>query len=753
MFQIYLEDKTNNQYTELDVEDIDFTTVYSVADIKDISSKTDTITKNLKFKGTTRNNHAFGYAFHLNKNIDELNTNLLFYNYNPQNLVDCKVYEDSVLITRGSLRLIQTTTDVNGNITYDCIITGDVIQFNSLIGDLKLTDLDLSDMKHLYNSINIYNTWDAVKGERYVYPIINYGTNFKSNYDVNAYNYVYNRRDFKPAMYVNEIFKRIFSNVGFKYEIKGDDVFKDSFKKLILLNNDEEAVTKIENFYNFSMTSGQPYGDGTLKDTNAKNETIYLKYNGYDSSSYFTANSEWTRNHCDNSLFNVTTNFKFDGNAHVDFNLNYAPTFPPLANGTKCIISLQLVKRGYTKNVTGNSDNNNSFYYNTSFAVIAQTSREYISPLTFNNIKFDLEFKDVELKETEQFALRISIDNVSIANASNYFNINSSSLNMTRGTVEYKFGDEITPTLPAETKQLDFLNSIRKLFNFYVYADKDDQKKIIFEKYDDYYSLTDISELKSNAIDWTKKINHSSSFTVKSNIDIPKNYNFKFKTDGDFLNDNYKKKYNIGFGDYNLTDSSGITEKKDVEVLFSATPTVRISNFPVDIPMIYKLNGASIEPVKNNLRLLYYNGKVPTKKYWVGYDIYNSGNNSYSFGINETKTEAGVAYSYLLDSDLKVVGDLHFYKPYEKYDEISESSNVKYSYDNYINQITELTNPNVIYVECKAYLTPNDINNLDLKIPVFIDTGTNGYAYFKVLEVSYTSSDSPTNLKLQKIAI
>jgi hypothetical protein len=69
----------------------------------------------------------------------------------------------------------------------------------------------------------------------------------------------------------------------------------------------------------------------------------------------------------------------------------------------------------------------------------------------------------------------------------------------------------------------------------------------------------------------------------------------------------------------------------------------------------------------------------------------------------------------------------------------------------YKNQLKELTNPNIYTVECNAYLNEIDINQLDLKVPVFIDMGDKGQAYFKILSVEYGDNSTPSKVILQKI--
>lgn len=109
--------------------------------------------------------------------------------------------------------------------------------------------------------------------------------------------------------------------------------------------------------------------------------------------------------------------------------------------------------------------------------------------------------------------------------------------------------------------------------------------------------------------------------------------------------------------------------------------------------------------------------------------------------------------NYYVDGSGVVQSDLHFGQPvlfYFPYD--SDYANAPTSYQDYfIGQITDLTNPDVTYIECNVLLNAIDIANLDLRIPVFIQTGKYNASYFKVLKVEYEGAVSPSKVSLQRI--
>jgi hypothetical protein len=57
--QIFLIDK-DGSYAQLELESLDFSTTFSINDIKDISKRKDTISKNIKILWTKNNNRVLG---------------------------------------------------------------------------------------------------------------------------------------------------------------------------------------------------------------------------------------------------------------------------------------------------------------------------------------------------------------------------------------------------------------------------------------------------------------------------------------------------------------------------------------------------------------------------------------------------------------------------------------------------------------------------------------------------------------------
>src|SRR5690606_16773765 len=121
----------------LDVESIDFNTIFKLENIQDITKREDSITKNFTLKGTKNNNNVLGYLYNLSKfSAETLATNL-----EPNRKIKCQLFENNIQIISGSL-LIQDIEIKNGDITYNCIIVGEVVSFLNDISDRYLHELD-----------------------------------------------------------------------------------------------------------------------------------------------------------------------------------------------------------------------------------------------------------------------------------------------------------------------------------------------------------------------------------------------------------------------------------------------------------------------------------------------------------------------------------------------------------------------------------------------------------------------------------
>jgi hypothetical protein len=762
-YKVFLIDELN--YVELDTENLDITTVFSVATYKDISVRKDNITKSVVFKGTKGNNAAFGSLFHLNKTVDTTLTNRLFFNYTPLRSISCVVYEDSMLVFKGSLRVIQVNISMDDQIFYETVITGNFIDFNNIVQDKYLADLDFSDLKHRYNSDVIFNSWDTQlqvtnsfgqqiivpfeKGKGYLYPFIDYGYLFKdtaSNADVNNIQIL----NFKPAIYVKEYFNRIFSQpglAGFTYEIKGSSEFQDKFNSLVIPDADDSLNYTFTGF--FEKFSKSPASDDHENGSNASGSkrAKLLLLNTFLPPPANTINPYITYYGSSRTILYVDRSVTTDASVNVLFSSLHchAPSH----------FHVQLVERNESTGTNALND----------WTVIADTKITVGSGDTLTNKSFSLSIGERRYEEGKQLGLRVytralipvlTPPDVDWVVASAELRFPKDEFTTITADIRVNDGDNsdlIAPKVPVNVKQIDFLKSVINLMNMYVYTTNENPKHLIFQKYDDYYAFATPENIRAGSLNWTNKIDLNGELKFVSNLTIPRSYQFTYKEDSDFLNSEYKNKYGELYGSFAFNDTYGVTDTQKLELIFSPTPPTQYSDSDRLHPALYKINNSTKQAAKTNIRILYYNGVKESVDYVVGKDTLVD--DAWTLEEIATKTAYGQVTDYWYNEINQPVEYLHFGRPKELYFPASaQHINADTAYHTYYsNKITELTNPNLFLVECKVLLNELDIANLDLKIPVFVDLGQYGHSYFKILKLEYINNYTPAEVLLQKIVL
>lgn len=765
-YQVYITDGID--VVELDTESIDINSVFAISDIQDIGARKDN-TKTIQFKGTKTNNNAFGTFFDLGRTSDFDYDNAILFNYNPLRKVTALVYDDTNLIFRGSLRIQEINIDKNGVPIYNTVLTGSLIDLKAAIQDRTLSDLDFSDLRHSYSISSITESWSSTTvgydvstsaftstpfqyGKNYVYPNIDYGNFFQDATSINQLH----MKNFKPAIYVREYFDRIFgqSNIsGFTYEIKGSSEFIDMFNHLIIPDNQIKYQSTIKGFVSTYSTplASLPFYFSTTAAW-AWNKLLWI---GEIQNPPTDIAGPLLNRHLGyyNHVLIVLRDFTTNGKIEISFNVNYIDTF--LVIKPRVLGALRFVKRPAEDNENGDSG----------WSEIARQEFYLLANAGVTNYSYTIDIGTTEYKEGEQIGIQLSTEYVDLFGNNQperrfiTYNVTNLKLSLPRDEsspitlqIQPAIGDYITPTPPINIKQIDFIKSIMHQFNLYCYTTMDNPKNMIFQKYDDYYVYSLPDYIKDSALDWTSKIDYNNGFKIKSNIDLPKSYLFTHKEDGDWFTDLYKKTYNETYGQFSFNDEYGLQDTKKVELIFS--PIVLISDTGTDrkYPALYTEDGGMKKVDKTNIRMGYYNGLQPCNPYTINYlssastivEVYSG--NTYPQFSNYYLTGEGTGTT--------VVNDIHFNQPRQVYCSLSDDYfTAPNSYQNYyINQVTNLTNPDVTYVECKALLNDIDISNLDLRTPIYINTGTMNGAYFKLLKVQYNGSDVPSQIQLQKIA-
>lgn len=783
MIRLFIEGK------ELDItEGFSHQITYAVDDLNNLDSKSTSFSKTIILPGTAKNNILLGNIFEFaNSNFTGLGENV-GYNFNASRSAKCRLDINGLTIIKGGLRLLEIVRD-GDSIEYEVAIFGELGSFFSKLSNKRLEDLDFGMYNHIYNDTNIQyywkdatdlilytdidtvivnmspdyfadiyqdlrdyftigdnveffdyysNTaygvsdiinivWDGVKTTLYFstpftsppgssfkakivnyekkgfgvyYPLIDYG-----NYSTNKIDYEI--KTFRPALHVYEYMDKIIKGAGYTWESKFFQT--DFFKRLIIPHS--EATLK-------TTTSDLFKGDASLLVQGNSTAPITLQDNLNITKIYgdaFTTNDDKTFTYS-----GVSTKFIFNFNVPVYVwvyqNRGFEITVSILKNG---------VSTGVSQTAYGNGASNFNFIFTNAGVVFANT---------------------------DTFAIEIVVDYYAGALIGTvYFAVANSVVNITSEypiTAPINIDDivEVNKAIPKNILQKDFFASILKMFYLMVTEDKYKSNHLKIEPWTWFYDLN-----KSSYIDWSMKLDRSQPIRIRPMSEAnARYYDIKYKSDIDYYNEFYKKKYNEGYGDVRYDNQLEFAkEASTTEVIFSATPLVGYPTKDKIVPSIFKWDGKVIgtleESVNSNIRIL--QKKVITEV--DEWDILDRGS------ILDSNTIYPYAGHF---DDPDVPGsDINFGATKELFFSLSAGALGNNLFNTfYSSYLAEITDKDSRLVIAKFKLNDTDIFNLDFgkfiyldgilyRLSKIVDYTPGEICTVELLRVIYTTYDNSVN--------
>lgn len=283
------------------------------------------------------------------------------------------------------------------------------------------------------------------------------------------------------------------------------------------------------------------------------------------------------------------------------------------------------------------------------------------------------------------------------------FNITSN--NPTETIVNYGEDIVIDDTIPKGIFQKDFFASIVKMFNLYVYEDKLVEKKLIIKPFIDFYDGT--------KIDWTDKVDRGSVIRIKPMSEFTaRYYDYKYKPDNDFYAENYRKKYNEGYGDFIFDSENEFVKEVDAtELIFAGTVLTQLTGTDKIYSTIYKKSNANAAEDKMDSVIRILQAKKVT------------GVTSWAMKNGATTLASYTAYGYAghVDDPFNCLNDINWGAPKELFFNAS-SYNVTSIFKGYWSEyIAEITDKDSKLLTCSLKLNEVDIYNLDFSKLIYID--------------------------------
>ncbi len=689
---------------------------YAIDDIKDFASRDTNYSKTIVIPGSASNNKVFGHIYefgssnHYGINMDDVNVG---YNFNPAKQAGCQIFINKIQVFKGVIRLMEIKVE-NGSIEYECSVFGELGGFVNQIGKLlnnKTLIEDLSkfgDYDQNWGSDVVTASWDRAYPSGVVYPLIDYGLckHDGNDYHLNA---------FRPAFFVKEICDEIVKNSGYTYESNFFNT--EIFKSLIIPNtkaNLEQIVDDLISAYSQGFTASDAIAVVQFSGYNVYLfdviDNAVFKYTGATTT---TGEVTIRGSFILNSTHQVNLRVYYAGGVIIDM---------PIASTGGVDVTFDVLE-SVQETITTNGEFYVQFASNSNFDV------------TTTDFSFDF-LSNSKLPSKASLGAYLSMQSL----------------------------------LPKGIEQKDFLQSICRMFNLYIFEDPIKTNHLIIEPYVDFYQtggsflqidtpndlllhgesgdpsgLLMLSDSGHENLDWTTKVDRSKPMSIKPMSELNSRYfDFLFTEDSDFHNEAYFKKYNESYGDRKLDSKFAFTDdRNEVKVIFSPSIPVARSGDEKLACALFAVNDGAEDPQDNNIRIMQFH-KITGVASWVIRGPYGSGD---PLGLLWSGTYYGFASH--LDHPVTPSNDISFGAPGELLFTIAgkyPSTNLFTSY--WGNYVAEITNRDSKLLSCYLHLKVEDISNLDFSRLIYIDGSL--WRLNKIIDYNPTENQT-TQVELLKV--
>ena len=267
---------------------------------------------------------------------------------------------------------------------------------------------------------------------------------------------------------------------------------------------------------------------------------------------------------------------------------------------------------------------------------------------------------------------------------------------------------QLKDAIPRNYLQKTFLSDIVKLFNLYIFEDKDKPKLIKIKPFPDFYN-----DNTNDPIDWGNKIDRSKPLQIMPMAELnARYYQFNYAKDNDFYNELYFKRYNETYGSRTYDSQFEFAkETEKVELQFAGTPLVGYVGEDKIYSTIMKRSATIEERTDSVIRIL--QTKVTT-----GVSSFNITNDAGTTLIAKTTY---IYAGHLNDPDAPT-NDLNFGATKELFFVLATGAlNVNQFNVYWSSYMAEITDPDSKIMECWVLLTAEDIDRLDFSQKYYID--------------------------------
>ena len=684
----------------------------SVDDFKNVAEKVQSYSKDFNLPGTKRNNLIFDNIYEITRTINSKDS------FNPYIQTQAILKEDGFTIFEGFLRLIEIK-DQNGELSYNVNLYSNAIALADILKGLTLSDLNFSELNHIYNAENIAKSnqgvlalVNALPPDSFAgatnatttnvlrYPLCNWNGKVRRNPTSTQVTAIGADPDnpaisnegiatfYRPWIKLKYIIQNIFKAAGFTYT----STFFDSaeFSNLYMdfnwgSNNqptafDEQAVIQ----YKTSSASNFATPSGSFK-------TMIFPATSYSSNPSPLP-----------SQVNASTGVVTSDRAGLIVTLNMF-FFSVVNNTDQYSVTVELVSVDSSSSVT-------TVHYTQSYTSVAAGTVShflYYVPTVFTlntNDTLFFRFRDDGGSNFTEQVFQSGISGID-------YNIQGDAIAQ-EGLLNKHRG---------KLKQWDFFKDILTMFNLVTIQDKTNPKNLIIDTYDNTF----LNNTSSVTYDWTEKVD-ATTIQIEP-LKLKRTIKLKYKTDDkDYCAKVFKNacnEYEYGSaerdGSTSFSGSSQLTnltgeEKIELKIFSSTVVKPIFDDLPEWIaPCIYGSNDDSSEfqGIDNNPRIL-YNVTGDVNYTLQNMTFFMDAENGGSVGAFNFTTYQRFSHTSTMPSVSASTNGYNFDNVYGLIGIGTPPVNNLYNrfYQGYFN---ELYNPDTRIVKLSALLTPADITNFE----------------------------------------
>lgn len=607
-------------YDEKDQFNLTFQIATSIAD------KGATYSKTIRLPGSANNNKTFSML--LDESVFQdltaiSTTGAVFLNKK----IDAGIYQDTVELITGYFELTVVIKQDLGKIEYEGTFYSTSKNLAATLGDKLLIgnaptyptyeqnyDLDFSEYNHQFNWANIHGSWtnnNYKNSVGYYYPLIDYANISSGN--------IYRVENFKPSIYVKQVWDKIFEKAGFSYQ--SNFINSDFFKHLVIpqgnqtrewdlaFNNSRFQIGREGDFYGIHyLNMMAPVWEDIRFNTSSPTG---LHPSCFDNGNNFQVTGSTDNPYEDNcppaNAWTVQSSGAWEMCLHHRYDISYEGLAGPTTNINKSGNLLKVFHRVVRRRAGQDFTLMESEYWHRIPAgdyPVTDGKLSLLGPEIWSSSAYtwygDLNVEEEFLYTGDQIFSQMALDIRGFIRAS------GSNLRMvTRETDETNGLTPITEfhntpikknfyfplsrvyvndCLPGQTKQIDFIKSIANKFNLTFAESKDNSRCLIIEPFDDFYYTG-----YTNYVDWTSKMDIARDKTIER---IPylldKDISFNLKPDSSDINlKEYSDLVSEEFGDKLVKNIYYSEGEEKIDDIFSSSMTGKLGDTTYLVPKIF----------------------------------------------------------------------------------------------------------------------------------------------------------------------